>query len=61
MQRNKTIGRCRLRVNVRLQPVTVGVLLRAQSLGVPAAGASVLLGWEGIQRVCAQGWRRCLR
>lgn len=53
MQRNQTVGGSRLRVSVRLQPLRVGVLLRAQSLGVPAAGASALLGWEGIKRMRA--------
>lgn len=53
MERNKTIGRSRLCVNVSLHPLDVGVVLRAESLGVPAAGASALPGWEGIN-VCVR-------
>lgn len=53
MESNKTIGRSRLCVNVSLQPLDAGVVLRAESPGVPAAGASALPGWEGIN-VCVR-------
>lgn len=60
--RKKAIGLIRLCVNICLEPLDAEVVLRAASLGVPAAGATARPGWEGTN-VCVrrEGERACVR